>query len=138
MPEEKKTSIAEPDKCFLMSVAAAIDLIESELTRCYENRHQTPYVSPFESSLLADPQTYSNGYLTIRPYYWGDDEDVARLPNLGCEELHVSWYKHSHRGLYVKLAGDSASMSNKYQRLSEILYRAVESIRQDFGDGPSY
>ncbi len=138
MREEKETEIAESDERFLVSVAAAIDFIESELKRCHENKYQAPYVSPFKSSLLADPQTYANGYITIRPYYWGDDEDVARLPNLECEELRVSWYKHSHRGLYVKLVGGSASMSNKYQRLGEILYRAVESIRQDIGDGPSY
>ena len=106
MPAETKTHFVEPDECFLMSAAAAIDLIESELTRCYENKHQTPYVSPFKSSLLADPQTYSNGYITIRPYYWGNDDDMARLPNLDCEELQVSWYKHSHRGLHVKLAGN--------------------------------
>ena len=138
LSEEKKDLTVKRDDCFLTSVAAAVDLIESELARCYENKHQTPYVSPFKSSLLADPQPYSNGYITIRPYYWGGDEDIARLPNLECEELQVSWYKHSHRGLYVKLAGDSANGHNKYQRLGEILYKAVESIRQDFGDGPSY
>ena len=98
MPAETKAFFVEPDGCFLMSVTAAIDLIESELTRCYENKHQTPYASPFKSSPLSDPQTYSNGYITIRPYYWGSDDDMARLPNLECEELQVSWYKHSHRG----------------------------------------
>jgi hypothetical protein len=138
MPAETKTHFVEPDECFLMSAAAAIDLIESELTRCYENKHQTPYVSPFKSSLLADPQTYSNGYITIRPYYWGNDDDMARLPNFECEELQVSWYKHSHRGLYVKLVGSHSDGHDKYQRLGEILYKAVESIRKDFGDGPSY
>ena len=92
MPAETKTRFTKPDECFLTSVAAAVDLIESELTRCYQNKHQTPYVSPFKSSLLSDPQTYSNGYITIRPYYWGNDDDMARLPNLEREELQVSWY----------------------------------------------
>jgi hypothetical protein len=138
MSEGVESRFVKPDECFLMSAAAAVDLIESELTRCYQNKHQTPYTSPFKSSLLFDPETYSNGYITIRPYYWGNDDDMARLPNLECEELQASWCKHSHRGLYVKLVGNHPAGYNKYQRLGEILYKAVESIRKDFGDGPSY
>ena len=138
MPEEKQHRIPEKDECYLMSVAAALDLIESELTRCYQNKYQNPYVSPFKSSLLADPQLYSNGYITSRPYYWGNDEKLVQMPNLECEELRVSWYKHSHRGLYVELTGETSNENNKYRRLAEILHKAVISIRKDFGDGPSY
>jgi hypothetical protein len=138
MPAETKARSVEPDECFLPSVTAAINLIESELTRCYENKHQTPYASPFKSSLLAYPQMYSNGYITIRPYYWGNDGDIARPPNLECEELQVSWYKHSRRGLHVKLVGTHPDGYDKYQRLGEIFYKAVESIRKDFGGDASY
>lgn len=43
-----------------------------------------------------------NDVFTIRPYYWGEDEDIAALPNFVYKPtgLEISWYKYPMRDAY--------------------------------------
>lgn len=45
---------------------------------------------------------YENDTFIIRPYYWGDDEDTAALPNFVYKPtgLEISWYKYPMRDAY--------------------------------------
>lgn len=43
-----------------------------------------------------------NETFTIRPYYWGEDEAIAELPNFVYKPtgLEISWYKYPMRNAY--------------------------------------
>ena len=43
-----------------------------------------------------------NAVFTIRPYYWGEDESIAELPNFVYKPtgLEISWYKYPMRDAY--------------------------------------
>ena len=47
-------------------------------------------------------QEYENDTFLIRPYYWGEDEDIAALPNFVYKPtgLEISWYKYPMRDAY--------------------------------------
>ena len=46
---------------------------------------------------------YSNMTFEIRPYYWGDDPNIAELPNFVYHPtgLKISWYKYPFRDAYA-------------------------------------
>lgn len=43
---------------------------------------------------------YENSVFSLRPYYWGDDERIARLPNFVFKptDYKLRWYKYPLRG----------------------------------------
>lgn len=43
-----------------------------------------------------------NDVFTIRPYYWGEDEEIAALPNFVYKPtgLEIRWYKYPMRDAY--------------------------------------
>lgn len=43
-----------------------------------------------------------NETFAIRPYYWGDDEDIAELPNFVYKpmDFELRWYKYPMRDAY--------------------------------------
>lgn len=45
---------------------------------------------------------YENEVFIIRPYYWGDDEEIAELPNFVYKPtgLEIRWYKYPMRDAY--------------------------------------
>ena len=47
-------------------------------------------------------RNFENGTFIIRPYYWGEDEDIAALPNFVYKPtgLEISWYKYPMRDAY--------------------------------------
>ncbi len=48
----------------------------------------------------SDSRTFENDTFIIRPYYWGDDEDIIGLPNFEYKPigLKIWWYKYPMRG----------------------------------------
>ena len=66
---------------------------------------------------------FENETFVIRPYYWGEDDDIAALPNFEFKPtgLQIKWYKYPMRDAYSNmdisveemkyiLAGCAASM----------------------------
>lgn len=45
---------------------------------------------------------YENDTFIVRAYYWGEDEDIAALPNFVYKPtgLEISWYKYPMRDAY--------------------------------------
>ena len=67
---------------------------------------------------------FETDVFSIRPYYWGDDEKIAALPNFVFKPkgIEISWYKYPMRDAYCShdltlqefkemLAACSASMA---------------------------
>ncbi len=46
---------------------------------------------------------FSNDFFTMRPYYWGDEEDEMELPNfeIPSENFRLTWYKYPFRSSYA-------------------------------------
>ena len=73
-----------------------------------------------------DNASFENHTFVVRPYYWGNEEDIQRLPNFYYKptKLEIRWYKYALRDSY----------SNKNitpEELSNILKKCSESIRKD-------
>ena len=49
---------------------------------------------------------FENGVFVLRPYYWGDDDRIADLPNFVYkpDNITISWYKYPMRGAYMNKA----------------------------------
>lgn len=52
--------------------------------------------------LVPDPYCFENDVYIIRAYYWGEDEEIAALPNFVFKPLglEISWYKYPMRDAY--------------------------------------
>lgn len=46
---------------------------------------------------------FHNGTFAIMPYYWGDDEKIAAIPNFIYfpENIQIFWYKYPFRGATI-------------------------------------
>lgn len=100
--------------------------IRKELDRYYWNKNQKEMDSPFDNS----GTKYSNDYLTIRAYYWGDEEDQVALPNFEAEHIQFRWYKHSNRDFHVYV--EEGYESEIYNMLADVLTKSIDSIKKDF------
>lgn len=57
---------------------------------------------PSEYIVEDDPTNISvkTDVFLIRPYYWGDDESIANLPNFKYGDIEICWYKYALRDAY--------------------------------------
>lgn len=57
----------------------------------------------------------------VRPYYWGDDESIAALPNFVYKPtgLEISWYKYPMRDAYSNM---DISLEEFYNVLTSCKY----------------
>lgn len=48
---------------------------------------------------------FENDTFAVRPYYWGDDETIANLPNFVYKPtgLEIRWYKYPMRDAYSNM-----------------------------------
>ena len=48
---------------------------------------------------------FENDTFVIRPYYWGDNDDIAEKPNFVFkpEDIQISWYKYPLRDAYCNV-----------------------------------
>ena len=46
---------------------------------------------------------FENDVFIVRPYYWGEDEQIAELPNFVYKptNITISWYKYPLRDSYI-------------------------------------
>lgn len=110
-----------------MMCIAMLNYIRKELDRHYWNKYQKEMVSPFDNCGAPD---YSNSYMIVRSYYWGNDEEQIHLPNFETDLVKISWYKHSNRGLHIRIS--DTYTGNIYELLAETMYKCVEAIEKDF------
>lgn len=67
--------------------------------------------------------TFDNEIFTIRPYYWGDKDEICELPNFVYKPtgLEINWYKYPLRDSYM-------SQDLTLEQLSEILDKCLQSV----------
>ena len=80
-------------------VITLLEGLLGEIERVYWNRGQEAW------ERFHDPKIPG---ITFRPYYWGDDETEASLPNFVVEGVNaeIRWYKHPHRGVSATVNWD--------------------------------
>ena len=63
---------------------------------------------------------------SITPYYWGENEDVMKLPNFVYkpEGIEIQWYKYPLRDAY-------SNVKLNEKKLKEILDKCVEFIERE-------
>ena len=86
---------------------ALFEGIRYEIERVYWNREQV------EWDQHADPKVPE---VEWRPYYWGDDEAVAELPNFAFEGVEIRWYKYPGRGMSTNKAWKPAEWTAWFER----------------------
>ena len=66
---------------------------------------------------------YENDVFIIRPYYWGDDPDIADLPNFlfKPENIWIKWYKYALRDAY-------SNFDLTEEKFAEILAKCCEFV----------
>lgn len=78
-----------------------------------------------KDDLLDDAYEFENDTFIIRAYYWGEDEDIAALPNFVHKPtgLEISWYKYPMRDAY-------SNQDVSIERFEEILADCEASMRR--------
>ena len=97
---------------------ATLNFIEKELERVYWNSHQKSMPDNPFSNTGGDLKTEN---ITIRAYNWEQNDK----PNFETDNIQIWWYKHSNRGVYAKIFGDTSD-------LQDILTDAIEKADKDF------
>lgn len=66
---------------------------------------------------------FDNEVFTIRPYYWGEDESIAALPNFHFKPTNftIDWYKYAFRDSYM-------NQDLTTEQILEIFNKCIESI----------
>lgn len=69
---------------------------------------------------------FNNGTFIVRPYYWGDSESIAQLPNFVHipSGLEISWYKYPLRNSYC-------NKDISFKNVEEILADCAESLNEN-------
>lgn len=119
-----KKYIKVEDPNLILMTQASLDYIRKELNRHYWNKNQKEMVSPFDNT----GESYTNNYMTVRAYYWGDEEDEIAKPNFEAGHMQVHWYKHSNRGVSVYFEEGYES----YEELAKTTENCLKSIELDF------
>lgn len=59
---------------------------------------------------------YENETFSLNPYYWGEDDEIADLPNFVYkpENIEISWYKYMFRDSWSNAAPDEAKMKEMF------------------------
>ncbi|MBQ6519987.1 MAG: hypothetical protein IJI14_14830 [Anaerolineaceae bacterium] len=80
--------------------------------------------SPVSQDITQDRKTVDNDIFTIRPYYWGDDDAIAHLPNFVYkpENIEIKWYKYALRDAYC-------NTDLTVEKFDEILKRCTDFVK---------
>ena len=114
--------ICVDDRCEFPT-RAMLNEIRSELDRLYWNKNQKEMVSPFDNT---GAKEFKTNVFTVRCYDW--DENI--LPNFETNDIKIWWYKHSNRGLCVKIKD-----GEKIEKvLFDTLNACVESLKEHFNE----
>lgn len=76
-----------------------------------------------KSAINEPAEKFENDVFVIMPYYWGDDDDLRKLPNFVFKPtgFELSWYKYALRDSYM-------NQDVTYQELVLILKKCKESL----------
>lgn len=68
---------------------------------------------------------FDNGTFMVSPYYWGDADDLARLPNFIYypTKYELQWYKYPLRDSY-------ANQDISFEEFKEMLEKCKESVKE--------
>ena len=91
---------------------------------------QDPFYKEFLDIIKLDPyDRCSTDVFEMRPYYWGDDEEILKLPNFVYkpENITISWYKYPMRDSYC-------NQDITLEKFREILKACVESYFKEKGN----
>lgn len=94
--------------------AALISGIAAAIEIAFWNREQR------EWDRCEDPRIKG---LVFRPYYWGDDDEHAVLPNLEFEGIEIRWYKYIGRGMSVNKALSEKEWCDWYTNLYNLIQK---------------
>ena len=75
-----------------------------------------------------DDFCFENDTFILRPYYWGDRDDIPGLPNFVYkpESLEIRWYKYPFRGAF-------ANKKVSEEEFQDILAECEKSLDSVFG-----
>lgn len=110
---------------YIPILQACLDKINAEMCRLYWNEYQDEYQSPF----LNTGNNYENDTFAVRAYYWGDIENLMKLPNFKYKDLIVRWYKHSKR---CTEATKDTELTLDF--LADMVNDCITSLRKDYGE----
>lgn len=88
-------------------------------TALWNQRHEMTF-TPFINSGLK----YENDTFSVNAYSWDEDDNI---PNFVYNDIHVYWYKHCGRGLYVE-AGHIIELND----LCSMNEDCIEAIEEDY------
>ena len=71
---------------------AAIEYLESEISRLYWNKNQEQWESAFRNT----GNSYKSSVFSVEAYDWSDEEDGT----FKWRDIEISWYKNFGRGTY--------------------------------------
>lgn len=71
---------------------AAIEYLESEISRLYWNKNQEQWKSAFRNT----GNSYKSSVFSVEAYDWSDEEDGI----FKWRDIEISWYKNFGRGTY--------------------------------------
>ena len=97
---------------------AAIEYLESEISRLYWNKHQEEWESAFRNT----GNSYKSSVFSVKAYNWGNEEDGS----FKWRDIEISWYKNFGRGTY----------SNKVltpDLVNEMLEDCLKSVEVELG-----
>ena len=113
------------DEKYVYVIQGCLNKIDDEMCRLFWNENQMEYDSPF----LNTGNIYRNDTFEVRSYYWGDDENLMRLPNFKYKDFEVRWYKHSNR---CTTASKDSELTLDF--LAEMVEDCISSLRRDYGE----
>lgn len=63
----------------------------------------TKKLKPWEQTDKDGSKYFENDLIIVRPYYWGEDDEVAEKPNFVFKprQFEMSWYKYPLRDAYM-------------------------------------
>lgn len=72
---------------------------------------------------MIESRYFENDVFIVRPYYWGEDEKIAELPNFVYKPtgFELQWYKYPLRDSYM-------NQNITFEKLQEIIEHCKESI----------
>lgn len=91
----------------------------------WENPELEKFIVDVPSKIGQSMKRFENDVFTLMPYYWGEDETIAKLPNFIYKPtgFELCWYKYPLRDSYM-------NQQISYQELDDIMKKCKESINK--------
>ena len=95
---------------------------EDHIERLVDVSTKTGY-SPLGRRMIEEG--FENETFAIRPYYWGDDDAIAELPNFHFKpsDYRVKWYKYPLRDSYQ-------NQELTVEQFGKIIDACIESVKR--------